>query len=220
MGRTIVVLAVIAVLSGTGVGLVARAARAGGASADARETGEPRAAAVADVAIVQPETAIASPRRAAIVRAELARLRNAARFFIELGELAGAVGATPELRGYGHRLAEEFRAYDGHVIAWAAARDIAAADIVPGDTTAPEPPRHRAERLASLAALKGDVFDRAFWLALARDHATVGDLAATLRWSAVDPGVEDLATALGDELDRSQGGLLSVAALDFPRLAR
>jgi hypothetical protein len=217
MGRTIVVLAVVAALSGTGVGLVARAARAGGAPADARAPSTSRAP---DVALVQPETAPASPRRAAIVRAELARLRNAARFFIELGELAGAAGATAELRGYGHRLAEEFRAYDGQVIAWASARDIASEDIFPGDSTTEERPRRRAERLASLAALEGDVFDRAFWLALARDHATVSKLAATLRWSAVDPGVEDLATALRDELDSSQGGLLAVAALDFPALAR
>jgi hypothetical protein len=217
MGRTIVVLAVIAALSGTGVGLVARAARAGGAFSEAHA---PSASREPDVTLVQPETTLASPRRAAIVRAELARLRNAARFFIELGELAGAAGATTELRGYGHRLAEGFRAYDAQVIAWAGARDIAPDDIVPGDSTAEEPPRRRADRLASLAALKGDVFDRAFWLALARDHSTVGELAATLRWSAVDPGVEDLATALGDELDRSQGGLLSVASLDFPALAR
>jgi hypothetical protein len=156
----------------------------------------------------KPEPPLPVERR----EAELSRLHHAARREVQLGELAAAGGGNPQVRSYGSRLADRFRAFDARVIALGEQRGVPEATLTQtfaGENT--DSLRREADDLTRLSGLRGADFDRGFWVALAQEQSATADLAATLAAGANDPAVRGLAAALAPELDAASREAVAIA---------
>jgi hypothetical protein len=145
--------------------------------------------------------AVAAPvSNATVVR--LSRLHHVAEREVQLGQLAQVGANRPETRAYGTRLVTDFQALDERVLSLARDLGVDPARLAPvyaGENTAAL--RREADDLTRLGAVRGDAFDRQFWVVVAHDQLAAADM--LLPVVGADPRLEPIVAEMSRQLDAS-----------------
>jgi hypothetical protein len=143
------------------------------------------------VAVAKPPPTPAAQSRAVV---PLSVLHHVAQREIALGLLAQVAAVGPETMVFATELETEFRLLDRRILAIAEALGIGENRLrrayADQNTAALD---GQADEIRRLSMLRGEAFDRGFWVTVARDHLAALDLlaAAAGNVSSLDPLVDD-----------------------------
>ena len=149
---------------------------------------------VADATAKPPATPAATQRAQSRAVVPLSVLHHVAQREMELGLLAQVAAVRPETMRFATEVEADFRQLDRRILAIAEALGIGENRLKQAyadqNTAALD---GQADDLERLSMLRGQAFDRAFWVTLARDHLSALDLlaAAAGNVSSLDPLVDD-----------------------------
>ena len=145
----------------------------------------------APVAVAKPPPTPAAQSRAVV---PLSFLHHVAQREIALGLLAQVAAVRPETMRFATEVEKDFRLLDRRILAIAEALGIGENRLrqAYADQNTAELEDQAAE-LRRLSLLRGEDFDRQFWVTLARDHVAASDLlaAAAGAVSSLDPLVDE-----------------------------
>ena len=145
----------------------------------------------APVAVAKPPPTPAAQSRAVV---PLSLMHHVAQREIALGLLAQVAAARPETMRFATELETDFRLLDRRIVAIAEALGIGENRLrqvyADQNTVALD---GQASELQRLSMLRGEDFDRQFWVTLARDHLAASDLLASAAGtvSSLDPLVDE-----------------------------
>jgi len=170
--------------------------------------------ALAPVAVAKPPPTPAAQARAVV---PLSILHHVAQRELSLGLLAQVAAVRPQTMRFATELETDFRLLDRRILAVAEALGIGENRLRQAyddqNTAALE---DQAEELRRLSMLRGEEFDRQFWVTLARDHLAASDLLASAAGtvSSLDPLVDETVRLI----DRSiRNAAAAQAASNAPR---
>ena len=147
--------------------------------------------ALAPVAVAKPPPTPAAQSRAVV---PLSLLHHVAQREIELGLLAQVAAVRPKTMGLATELETDFRLLDRRILAIAQALGIGENRLQQAyadqNTAALD---GQSDDLDRLSLLRGEAFDRQFWVTVARDHLAASDLLASASGtvSSIDPLVDE-----------------------------
>lgn len=145
----------------------------------------------APVAVAKPAPTPAAQARAVV---PLGVLHHVAQRELSIGLLAQVAAVRPQTMRFATELETDFRLLDRRILAVAEALGIGENRLRQAyddqNTAALDA---EAEELRRLSMLRGEEFDRQFWVTLARDHLAASDLLASAAGtvSSLDPLVDD-----------------------------
>ena len=143
------------------------------------------------VAVAKPPPTPAAQARAVV---PLSLLHQVAQRELALGLLAQVAAVRPQTLQFATELETDFRLLDRRILAIAGALGIGEHQLrqahADQNTAALD---GQADELRRLSLLRGEDFDRQFWVTLARDHLAASDLLASAAGavSSLDPLVDD-----------------------------
>jgi len=160
----------------------------------------------APVAMATPPATPAARQAQSRAVVPLGLLHHVAQREIELGLLAEVAAARPETMRFATELETDFRLLDRRILAIAEARGIGEHRLrqayADQNTVALE---RQADDLDRLSMLRGEEFDRQFWVTVDRDQLAASDLLASAAGtvSSLDPLVADTVRLLDRSIRRS-----------------
>jgi hypothetical protein len=153
------------------------------------------------------------PAPAGVV-ATLGRLHHVAKREIELGMLAQVAAIRPQTMTFATELETSFRALDKRVVALAGTFGIAETRLrlaYAGDNA--DALRRQAQALDRLSVVRGEDFDRQFWVSTAQVHLAASDvLAPAFGAAGADRRVDALVVAMVLLIDQSSRKAVAAAA--------
>jgi hypothetical protein len=157
----------------------------------------------APIVVAKPPPTPAAKTRALV---PLSLLHHVAQREIALGLLAQVAAVRPRTMRFATELETDFRLLDGRILTAAETLGIGENRLrqayADQNTAALD---GQADDLDRLAMLRGEDFDRQFWVTVARDHLAASDLlaAATGTASSVDPLVAETVRLLDRSIRRA-----------------
>ena len=155
--------------------------------------------ALAPVAVAKPPPTPAAQSRAVV---PLSVLHHVAQREMELGLLAQVAAVRPETMRFATEVEADFRQLDRRILAIAEALGIGENRLrqAYADQNTDELAR-QADNLDRLSMLRGENFDRQFWMTIDRDQSAASDLLASA--SGTVPSLDPLVADAVRLLDRS-----------------
>jgi hypothetical protein len=159
--------------------------------------------ALAPVAMAKPPPTPAAQSRAVV---PLSLLHHVAQREIELGLLAQVAAVRPETMRFATELETDFRLLDRRILAIAEALGIGENRLrqayADQNTATLE---RQADDLDRLSMLRGEAFDRQFWVTVDRDQLAASDLLASAAGavSSLDPLVDETVRLLNRSIRRA-----------------
>ena len=168
----------------------------------------------APVAVAKPPPTAAAQARAVV---PLSILHHVAQRELSLGLLAQVAAVRPQTMRFAADLETDFRLLDRRILAVAEALGIGENRLQQAyDDQHTAVVDGEAEELRRLSMLRGEEFDRQFWVTVARDHLAAADLLASAAGtvSSLDPLVDETVRLI----DRSiRSAAAAQAAANAPR---
>jgi hypothetical protein len=165
---------------------------------------------LAPVAAAKPPATPAAQARALV---PLSLLHHVAQRELELGMLAQVAAVRSETMRFATDLETDFRLLDGRIVAIAEALGIGENRLrqAYADQNAVELAGQAAD-LDRLSMLRGEAFDRQFWVTVARDQLAASDLLASAAGtvSSLDPLVDETVRLLNRSIRRATAAQAAV----------